>query len=144
LPERDDGVVGAAQAGDRVEQDDDVALVLDQALGLFDHHFGDLHVARGGFVEGRGDNLALHAALHVGDFLGALVDQQHDQEDTSGWLAVIALAMFCSSTVLPVRGGATISARWPLPCGRDDVDDAAGLVLDRRIERIHLQLARSG
>ena len=25
--------------------------------------------------------------------------------------------MFCSSTVLPVRGGATISARWPLPIG---------------------------
>ena len=26
-------------------------------------------------------------------------------------------AMFCSITVLPVRGGATISARWPLPIG---------------------------
>ena len=25
--------------------------------------------------------------------------------------------MFCSSTVLPVRGGDTISARWPLPIG---------------------------
>ena len=25
--------------------------------------------------------------------------------------------MFCSSTVLPVRGGATIRARWPLPIG---------------------------
>jgi hypothetical protein len=25
--------------------------------------------------------------------------------------------MFCSSTVLPVRGGATIRARWPLPLG---------------------------
>jgi hypothetical protein len=25
--------------------------------------------------------------------------------------------MFCSITVLPVRGGATISARWPLPSG---------------------------
>src|SRR5436190_5991194 len=25
--------------------------------------------------------------------------------------------MFCISTVLPVRGGATISARWPLPIG---------------------------
>src|SRR5438309_7487294 len=24
-------------------------------------------------------------------------------------------SMFCISTVLPVRGGATISARWPLP-----------------------------
>ena len=27
------------------------------------------------------------------------------------------LAMFCMSTVLPVRGGATMRARWPLPRG---------------------------
>jgi len=39
---RHHGVVGAAQAGDGVQQDDHIALVLDQALGLFDHHFGDL------------------------------------------------------------------------------------------------------
>jgi hypothetical protein len=38
-------------------------------------------------------------------------------KNTSGWLAAIAVAMFCSITVLPVRGGATISARWPLPIG---------------------------
>ena len=36
---------------------------------------------------------------------------------TSGWLAVIELAMLCSSIVLPVRGGATIRPRWPLPIG---------------------------
>ena len=35
----------------------------------------------------------------------------------SGWFAVIECAMFCSSTVLPVRGGDTIRARWPLPIG---------------------------
>ena len=29
----------------------------------------------------------------------------------------MAWAMFCSSTVLPVRGGDTIRARWPLPIG---------------------------
>ena len=37
--------------------------------------------------------------------------------NTSGWLAAIAVAIFCSITVLPVRGGDTISARWPLPIG---------------------------
>ena len=47
------GVVGAGQAGDRVEQDHDVPLVLDQALGLLDHHLGHLDVARGRLVEGR-------------------------------------------------------------------------------------------
>ena len=29
----------------------------------------------------------------------------------------MACAMFCISTVLPVRGGETIRARWPLPIG---------------------------
>ncbi len=53
--------------------------MLDEALGLFDDHFGDLDVPHRGLVEGRGDDLALHRALHVGDFLGALVDQEHDQ-----------------------------------------------------------------
>ena len=78
---RHDGVVGARQTRDRVEQDDDVALVLDQALGLFDHHFGDLHVAGGRLVKGRRDDFALDRALHVGDFFRALVDEQDDQHD---------------------------------------------------------------
>ena len=56
-------------------------LVLDQALGLFDHHFGDLHVAGGGLVEGGADHFALDRALHVGDFFRALVDQQNDESD---------------------------------------------------------------
>src|SRR3546814_10323547 len=38
-------------------------------------------VARRGLVEGRGDDFAVHAALHVGDFLGPFVDQQDDQID---------------------------------------------------------------
>ncbi len=36
---------------------------------------------------------------------------------TSGWLCVMLFAMFCSSIVLPVRGGATMRPRWPLPIG---------------------------
>ena len=36
---------------------------------------------------------------------------------TSGWLAVMAVAMFCSSIVLPAFGGETIRPRWPLPIG---------------------------
>ena len=79
-----DGVVGAREAGDRVEQDDDVVLVLDEALGLLDHHLGDLHVARGRLVEGRADDLALDRALHVGDFFGPLVDEQHDERRSRG------------------------------------------------------------
>ena len=35
----------------------------------------------------------------------------------SGLLRVIALAIACSTIVLPAFGGDTISARWPLPIG---------------------------
>ena len=53
------------------------------------------------------------------------------------------LAMFCSSIVLPVRGGATIRPRWPLPIGtirsstRADRFSAVGLERDPllRVER---------
>ena len=75
------GVVGARQARDRVQQDHDILLVLDQPLGLFDHHFGDLHVAHRGLVESGGDHFAADRALHLGHFFGPLVDQQHDQHD---------------------------------------------------------------
>ncbi len=34
-----------------------------------------------------------------------------------GWLREMALAMFCMRIVLPVRGGATIRARCPMPRG---------------------------
>ena len=36
---------------------------------------------------------------------------------TSGWFVVTEFAIACISIVLPVRGGATISPRWPLPIG---------------------------
>ena len=63
------------------EQDHDIALVLDEALGLFDHHLGDLDMALRRFVEGRADHFAAHRARHVGHLLGPLIDQQHDQID---------------------------------------------------------------
>ena len=40
---------------------------------------------------------------------------------------------------MPVRGGATISARWPLPIGDDDVDDARGQILAGRVFDFELQ-----
>jgi len=55
--------------------------VLDESLRLFDHHLGHLHVTRCRFIEGGGDDLTLHGALHLGDFFGPLVDEQHDQID---------------------------------------------------------------
>ena len=75
-----DRIVSARKSRNRVEQDDDVALFLDHALGLFDHHLGDLHMALGRFIEGGADHFRGFAtALHFGDFLGALIDQQDEQ-----------------------------------------------------------------
>ena len=118
---RNDGVVGAGQTRDGVEQDDDVALVLDQALGLFDHHFGDLHVAGGGLVEGRADDFAFHRALHVGDFFRALVDQQNDQDD---------FRMICGDRVGDVLQQHRLA-------GARRSDDQAALAFADRRQQIH-------
>ena len=56
-------VVRAREPRDRVEQDDDVLLVLDEPPRLLDHHVGDLHVARRLLVERRRDDLG----VDVGD-----------------------------------------------------------------------------
>src|SRR5205823_10188561 len=57
---RDDGVVGAGKAGEGVEQDHDVAFVLDEPLGLLDDHVGHLDVPLWRLVERGRDDLALH------------------------------------------------------------------------------------
>mgnify|MGYP000602575929 CR=1 FL=1 len=51
-----DGVIGAGQSGDGVEQDHHVVLVFDHALGLLDDHLGHLDVPLGGLVEGGTDH----------------------------------------------------------------------------------------
>ena len=73
------GIVCAGQAGDGVEEDNDVVAALDHALGFVQDDACDLDVAVGGFVEGRCDNFGVDAALHVGHFLGSFVDEEnHD------------------------------------------------------------------
>ena len=76
---RHHGVVGTCQTGHGIEQDDDILLVLDQTLGLLDHHLGDLDVTGRRLIEGGGHDFATHGARHLGDFLGTLIDQQHDE-----------------------------------------------------------------
>ncbi len=76
---RDHGVVRAGQTSNRVEENDDVILILDQTLGFFDDHFSDLNVAGRLFVKGRADDFALHRALHVGHFFRTFVDKKDDQ-----------------------------------------------------------------
>ena len=76
-----DGVVGARQAGDGVEDYHHVVAALGEAFGLLEDYVGDAHVAVGGLVEGGGYDLGLDGALHVGDLLGALVDEEHHEVD---------------------------------------------------------------
>ena len=70
---------GPGQAGEGIQENDHVPADLDQALGLFAGQFGNLDVPFGGFVKGGAEDLSLDVAFHVGDFFGALVDEQHDE-----------------------------------------------------------------
>ena len=132
------GVVGAAEPGDEVQQNDHVAAVLDQALGLLDHHLGDLDVAHRRLVEGRGNHLALDRPLHVGDFLRPLVDQQHDQ---------ITFRVIVGDRVGDVLQQHRLAGTrrrhdqraLAFADRRDDVDDAGGEILFGRILEFHLQ-----
>ena len=49
-----------------------------QAFGFFQDDVGYPDVPFGRFVEGRSDHFGFYPPLHVGNFLGAFVDQQHD------------------------------------------------------------------
>jgi murein L,D-transpeptidase YcbB/YkuD len=133
---RHDRVVGAAEAGDRVEQDDHVAVVLDQALGLLDHHLRDLHVPLGRLVEGRGDDLALDGALHVGDLLGALVDEQHDEHDL-GVVLGDGVRDLLQQDRLARLGRRGDQRALPLPHRREQVDDAR---LDAAVLGLEIEL----
>ena len=53
--------------------------MFDKTLGLFDDHFSDLNVAHSRFIEGGGNDFALHRTLHVRHFFRTFIDQQHDQ-----------------------------------------------------------------
>jgi hypothetical protein len=133
-----DHVLGAGEAGDRVEQDHDVVLVLDQTLRLLDHHIGDLHVTVGGLVECRGDDLAVDVPLHVSDLLGPLVDQEHDELD---------LRMVLGDRVRHLLEEDGLAGLWrgddqatlPLPDRREEIHDphrhvaVRTLELDRRV-----------
>ena len=133
-----DGVVGPGEPRDRIQQYHHVALVLHQALGLLDHHFRHLHVPGGRFVEGAGNHLAAHGALHLGDFLGPLVDEQHDEHH---FRVVVGDGL---GDVLQHQGLARFRRRDDQAAlapadGRDQVDDAGGDVLGAAVAAFEVQ-----
>ena len=110
--------------------------MLDQPLGLLDHHLGDLHVARRRLVEGRGDDFAAHRARHLGDLFRALVDQQHDQ------VALGVVAGDRGGDVLQHQRLAGLGWRDDQPTlsladGRGEIDDARGQILGGPVADLH-------
>ncbi len=104
--------------------------MLDQALGLFQHHLGDLHMARSRFVEGRADHFATHGAGHVGHFFRTLIDQQNDQIDFrmvlgDGMGDILQHHRLAGARRRHDQGALALAER------RDQVDDAGGQVLAR-------------
>ncbi len=75
----DGGVVRPGETGDGVEEDNYVLPRLDKTLGLLQHHLRHLRMPGGWFIESGRNHLSNDALLHVGNFLGALVDEQHDE-----------------------------------------------------------------
>src|ERR1700730_10269240 len=132
------GVVGAPQPRDRIQQDDDVAAVLDETLGLLDDHLCDLNVPRCRLVEGGGYHFAFDRALHVGDFLGPLIDEQNNQ------VALRVVGRDRVRDILQQHGLACARRRYdqrtlPLADRGDNVDDAGREILLARILMLHAQ-----
>ena len=82
----------------------------------------------GGFVEGAGHNLGLHAALHIGHFLRALVDEKHDFVDLR------MIVRDCVGYALEEHG----------LTGFGLGDDESALALAYRREHVHYAAGRVG
>jgi len=125
---RCDGVIGAGEAGNGVQEDNDIALVLDETLGFFREPFRRPECGAGRLIEGELMTSPLHGALHVRDFFRTLVDEEHDQSHVR-MIDVTELAMDCSIMVLPVRGGRIDQPALTLADGQRRFENAAGEVL---------------
>jgi len=103
-------------------------LVFDEALGLLQHHLGHLHMAGRRLVEGGGDDLAAHGALHVRHLFRPLVDEQHDEID----LRVVVrdrMGHVLEHHGLAGAGRGDDERALALAERRDQLDDAGGVVL---------------
>ena len=115
--------VSACQTGDGVEEDDDVVSALDHALSFLEHDACNLDVTVGGLVEGRGDDLGIDGAGHVGDLLGALVDEQH-HDVCLGVVGGYGVGNVLHEDGLTGLGLCHDECALALSDGREEVDDA--------------------
>ena len=131
---RGHGVVGTGQASDTVQQNDHVALVFHQTPGLFNDHLRDLDVARGRLIERGTDHLALDRAQHIRDFLGALVDQQ-DDEDNFGMIPGDAVGDPLQDHGLAGEWGCHDEAALTSADGREQIQNPRGHVTGIAFQR---------
>ena len=117
-PSRPDGVVSARQAGDGIEQDDNVLARARPCAWRFSMTISATCTWRlGGLVECGADDLAACTVRSMSVTSSGRSSMSRMIEVHLGVILRMALAIFCSSMVLPVRGGATMRPRWPLPMG---------------------------
>ena len=126
-------VVRAREAGDRVEQDHDVAAGLDLALRDLEGHLRDVGVVLGGLVERGADDLALDATAHVRDLLGPLADEGDHQEDVRV-VGADAVGDALEQHRLAGLGRADDERALALAERVDEVDQALAEVLRVRLE----------
>src|SRR5690606_307648 len=105
----------------------------DQTLRPFDSELGNGRVVFGGTVEGRVDDLALDRALHVGDLLRPLVDED-DHEVALGVVLGDRVGDRLQHRRLTRLGRGDDEAALPLADGRDEVDDPRGEDMRRGFE----------
>jgi hypothetical protein len=117
------GIVAAGEAGEAVEEDDDIAAAFDEAFTAFEDEFGDLDVAAGGFVEGGAEDLAGDGFAEVGDFFWAFVDEEDDEFDFRVILADGGGDVLEEDGFAAARGSADETALAFAERG-DDIDDA--------------------
>lgn len=86
-----------------------------------------------GAIEGRGDDLSLHRALHVGDLFGALVDE-HDHEVDLGVVLRDRVGNLLQDDGLARLGRRDDEAALALADRGDQVDDALGQLLGGRLQ----------
>ena len=138
---RDGQVVGARQAREAVHEDDDVLAVLDQAHRPLEHHLRHARMVLRQLVERGVEHLAADGALHVGDLLGPLVDEQHDQ------VRIGIIVRDAVGDVLEQRRLARLRLRddhraLALADGRDEVDEPDGEVVPGALALKRVPLVR--
>ena len=123
---RNHRIVGAGKTGDAVQQDDDVLLRLDEALRLFEYHVRYLNVTLGRLIKRGTDNFGAYGALHICNFLRALIDEQNDQLHL-GVIANDTIGHFLEENRLTGFGRRDDHPALSLANGGQEIHDAHGV-----------------